>query len=405
MQRLVRLIALIPLLVTAVAVSPAAAPARQTPAAVTIPFELLNHHVIVKATVNKSRPLSFVLDTGANLAIVRTDVARELKLTLEGSVTSRGAGPGAQSGSRVRNATWSLVGLERVAQPVAFALPLPELPTALGADIAGIIGGEFIKQFVVELDYQGHLLRLHDPAAFVYTGKGETLPLELTANGHAVVTATVTPAGGSAIERKFMLDIGSGGALALHSPFVAEHGLLPPPGKSIRAIGAAGAGGRAAGRLGRVEALQIGSFTIASPITLFSEDTAGAFADAPLAGNIGAQIASRFRLFFDYGRRRLILEPSATFAAPFDRAFAGIALRTTTSGFHAFRVSELLEASPAAEAGLAVDDIITAVGGVPASDLTLNAINEMLEMPIARELTIRRAAQTVTVTLTPRRLI
>src|SRR5262245_65571585 len=54
--------------------------------AVTIPFEGANHLVIVQAKVNNSRPLSFVLDTGADAAIVRMATAVELGLSLEGSV-------------------------------------------------------------------------------------------------------------------------------------------------------------------------------------------------------------------------------------------------------------------------------------------------------------------------------
>ena len=53
---------------------------------VTIPFELVARHIVVKVTI-KSRPLSFVLDTGANAAIVRTPIAKELGLALYGSVS------------------------------------------------------------------------------------------------------------------------------------------------------------------------------------------------------------------------------------------------------------------------------------------------------------------------------
>ncbi|HEU4935839.1 MAG TPA: PDZ domain-containing protein, partial [Vicinamibacterales bacterium] len=220
-----------------------------------------------------------------------------------------------------------------------------------------------------------------------------------------VVKAIVTSQGAGSLERSFMFDIGSGGALVLHSPFVTEHRLPGPDMKTIRAIGGAGAGGRTAGRFGRVTTLRIGSFVIANPIALFSEDTAGAFADPSLAGNIGARIASRFRIFFDYGRRRMILEPSPTFAEPFDHAFSGIALRAERPDYHAFRVREVLEESPATDAGLAVGDIIVSIDGAPAESLTLSAINEMLEKPVTRELVIRRGEQTMRTTLTPKRPI
>ena len=394
------------LLLVSNATSTSGARAVRRPAAepVTIPFELANHLVILEARVTKSRPLSFILDTGANVAIVRIDTAKELGLALTGSVTARGAGPGSQTGSRVRNATWSLVGLERVAQPVSFTLPLPELPAALGRDLDGIVGGEFIRQFVVELDYQSRFIRLHDPATFQYTGRGEALPLDFNASGHPVVNATVTsPAG--VFERRFHLDIGSGLALALHSPFVKEHNLLASSAKSIRMIGARGVGGREAGRLGRVTALQIGSFRINNVITLFAEASAGAFADPALAGNIGAQIANRFRMFLDYGRRRLILEASSRFADPYDRAFSGLALRAEGADYRTFRVREVLEDSPATEAAILAGDVVVSIDGITADKLTLTTLNEMLEQPVARQLEVRRGEQRIELTLTPRPLI
>jgi S1-C subfamily serine protease len=138
---------------------------------------------------------------------------------------------------------------------------------------------------------------------------------------------------------------------------------------------------------------------------LFSEDTAGAFADKSLAGNIGAQILTRFRLFFDYGRRRIILEPSSKLAEPFDRGFSGLSLRAHGADYRTFRVHDVLEGSPAAEAGLAEGDVITAIGATPAAELTLPSIVEMFEKPISYELTIQRRDTIIKVVLTPRTLI
>jgi hypothetical protein len=383
----------------------AGAPQRAAASTVTIPFELATRHVIVKVSVNKSRPLSFLLDTGADKAIIRTDVAKELGLSLYGSINAAGAGAGRQGGSRVKDATWSLVGLEGFAQPVSLTLPMPLLPAAMGRDIDGIIGGEFIKEFVVELDYQERSLTLHDPGPFKYAGRGAILPLEFNSDGHPVLKATVSPVAGRPIEGKFLLDIGSGLALALHSPFVTQHRLAGPEIKTIRAIGGAGAGGRVTGRLGRVASLRIGLFTIDQPIAMFAEDKAGAFANPLLAGNIGAQIASRFRSFLDYGRKRIILEPSPTFADPFDRAISGLALRTEAPDYRTFRVHEVLEESAATEAGIQTGDIITAIDGTTARNLTMSMIHEMFERPVPYQLTIRRGDQMIRVTLTPRKLL
>ena len=378
---------------------------RAATSAISIPFEVATRHVIVKATVNGSRPLSFALDTGANRAIVRTDIAKELQLTLYGTIRTGGAGPGAQEGSFVRDATWSLVGLDGFAQPVAVALPFSDLPSALGRDLDGIIGAEFIRQFVVEIDYRARMLTLHDRDTFAYTGHGEALPLDFTSNGHPVLDGRVAPVERAPIAGRFLLDIGSGLALILHSPFVAEHGLLLSPAQSIRAIGISGAGGRSIGRFGRVVSLQIGSFKFDGPLALFSQDQGGAFANAALAGNIGATIASRFRMFLDYGRRRIILEPAATLTDPFDAAISGLALRAYGADHRTFRVHEVLEASPATDAGIAEGDVIMAIDGSVAATFTLSEIIDLFEKPVARELTMRREGRTFKTTLTPRHLI
>jgi hypothetical protein len=393
------------LLVAAWSLSPDAAVQKAPAHPVVIPFETGPRHIIVQATVNGSRPLSFIFDTGANQAIVRMDVAKELNLNLEGEVHTGGAGAGTQTGSQVKRANWSLVGMAEFAQPVSLALPLVELPAAMGRDVDGIIGGEFIRQFVIEVDYQAHTLTLHDPRIFRYSGTGETLPIDFTPDNHPVLMATVTPSGGRPIERRFLLDLGSGGALILHSPFVVEQRLLEQGLKTVRSIGAAGAGGRSVGQIGRVDALQIGSVTLKNVLTTFSEDRAGAFANAALAGNIGAQIANRFRVFLDYSHKQITLEPAATVGNPFDRAFSGVALRADGPGYHTFHVREILEQSPATDADIREGDVITAIDGTPASALTLSAINEMFEKPATYTLTVQRGGQTITAVLKPRRMV
>ena len=392
----------------AVAATPPEPAAALQPAAslpVTIPFEVANRHVVVQVKVNGSRPLSFLLDTGANAAIIRLETARELGLTLHGEASAGGAGPGSVAGQMVKGASWSLVGFDRFSQPVTLALPLTLLPTGLGRPIDGIIGGEFIKQFVLELDYQARSIRLHDRKRFRYDGPGETVPIELTPSAAPVVTATLTPLGGAPIRHRFMLDIGSGLALAIHTPFVAEHNLLGGGIPTIRASGMAGAGGVSVGRLGRVAAFEIGSFKLENVIALFSQDKIGAFANPSLAGNIGAQIASRFRLILDYSRKRIMLEPAPTLADPFDRAMSGMTLRAEGADYRTYRVREVLEASPAHDAGITAGDLLQSIDGTDAAALTLTAINEMLEKAVARQLTIRRGEQVITLTLTPKRLI
>src|SRR2546423_3485911 len=374
-------------------------------APVTIPFEFVTRHIMLKVRINNSRPLSFVFDTGDKVGIVDADVAKELGLKLEGQLRIGGAGSDTLPGSFVKEANWTLPGLEGFSQPVALSMPLARLAARFGHDFDGIIGSEFIKQFIVEVDYQKRVLKLYDKDKFSYSGAGESIPIQLNGAGFPILDGVVAPAGGAPIAGKFVLDLGSSGSLVLMSPVVTEHNLLGNGLKTIKAIGVGGAGGQSLGQIGRVHELKIGNFKIANPLTLFSEDKSGAMASRDLIANVGEQIAAKFKVFLDYSHARIILESTTTFADPMDRATAGLVMTTEGKGRATVRITDVLENSPASEAGLQKDDILVSIDGKEAADLQVSRLAELFEKPATYKLKIRRGEQSLQIPLTPRKLI
>jgi hypothetical protein len=371
----------------------------------TIPFEMVNRHIVLKVQVDNSRLLSFVLDTGDQLAIINLERARELGLKLEGEINMGGAGSAISTGAFVRDSKFTIPGFPGFSQSLKAALPIGGMASRFGQDFDGIIGSEFIKQFVLELDYQARVIKLYDKDKFNYAGPGESIPITLNSAGHPIIEAEVTPMGSAPITGKFVLDIGSGGALALYSPFVAGHNLLAPTLPTIKAIGVGGAGGEVTARIGRVSELKIGRFRISQPITLFSEDKVGAFASPALVGNVGQQIVGKFKLFFDYSHRRIIFEPNDSFNETFDRSFSGLSIVAEGKDYRTFRIADVLENSPGTEAGLRKDDTITAIDGKAVAAFSLTTMLELFERPVAYQLTIRRGSQTLQTRLTPRKLV
>jgi C-terminal processing protease CtpA/Prc len=69
-------------------------------------------------------------------------------------------------------------------------------------------------------------------------------------------------------------------------------------------------------------------------------------------------------------------------------------------------VYQVIADSPAAEAGVRVGDVLTAIDGVPAARFTLDEINQMLKVP-GREykLSFKRGAGTLSMKIKMRRLI
>src|SRR4029077_6568931 len=118
--------------------------------------------------------------------------ARELRLNLSGSLSVGGAGAERVAGAYVKEACLPIPAFPGFSQPVNMALPLSALSARLGQDFDGIIGSEFIKHFVVEIDYQANVLKLHNQTKFVYTGQGQSIPIQLV-NGHPILNAEVRP--------------------------------------------------------------------------------------------------------------------------------------------------------------------------------------------------------------------
>ena len=48
----------------------------------------------------------------------------------------------------------------------------------VGRPYQGTLGADFFSRVVVEIDYARQTVRLYDPAAYKYTGKGAVFPFE-----------------------------------------------------------------------------------------------------------------------------------------------------------------------------------------------------------------------------------
>ena len=52
-------------------------------------------------------------------------------------------------------------------------IPLSPLNKFEGVELDGILGYDFFKRFVVEVDYINHILTIYEPEKFNYSGDGE----------------------------------------------------------------------------------------------------------------------------------------------------------------------------------------------------------------------------------------
>ena len=364
-----------------------------------IPFQEDDGHIFLQVRINNSAPLWFGLDTGATRSSIDQRVAQSLGLKSAGSQQVGGAG-GYEEASIFNGVSIKLPGVELVDQTV-WGLPLEFLPPATGRRIDGIIGYELFKNFVVDIDYAGLLINLHDPTKYDYRGSGKSVPLKVQPDGAIYVQARLNVAGREPLEGEFVIDTGGNGSLMLARTFVEQHRLLEAVKPTIPA-GGGGVGGPIQIVFGRIKSLQFGDFVFNSPLTGLVK--AGEIADAGKAGNIGGKCLRRFRIIFEYSRGRMTLEPNAYFALPDEFDMSGVALAGEGPDLSQIKVLRVRPNSPASEAGLLIQDLIEAVDGQPIRELA--RIKQLFRQD-GREylLTVKRAEQRLQLKIKLRRLI
>lgn len=365
------------------------------------PMEMNGNHVLLQGRVNGSGPLWFTLDTGAAASVINLRHARELGLQLTATGRAQGAGGTAET-ARLSGITFSLEGVE-IKNLNVMAIALESIEATAGRSMDVIIGAELFYRYVVEVDYETRFITLYDPKQFVYTGTGESLPLKLNQN-HPYVRGRVAIPGMEPIEGDFVIDAGSGFGITFNPGFVQERKLAERVPNTIETK-ARGVGGEFPLVIGRIESLELGRFKLEKPTSAFPR-TIGFISKEGSAGNIGGLILRRFKVIFDYSRKRMILEPNKSFNDPFEFDMTGMALVTDPPQFKTIKINRVMAGSPAAEAGLKVEDVILEVEGRAASEYRLHTLREMFKKEGKTfSFKVKRGDETLMVKLKTRRLI
>ena len=374
----------------------------------TIPADVTSYGgIFLRVRVNNSEPMWFALDSGASSPFfIDTRRAKELGLKLHGRVSrGGGAGPAVYEVAKTSGLTISLGGLNSEGQ-TADVISLGSIEAQVGRPLDGIVGLDLFTRYVVEIDYFGNEIRLHDPKTYNYSGAGESISLTLR-HGHFFVPAKIEMPGRPPHEGQFLVDTGGFMVTAvLTTPFSQSKNLPASNQKTILDKSLSGLGGETRLLISRATSFTLGNLSIRAPLIYVSQDTGGALASSDYEGLIGSEILRRFTVVFDYARGRLILEPNAHDAEPVEYDMSGLSLRAYGDDLRTFRVYQVLDNSPAAEAGLRVGDVLTTIDGVPASRFTLDCVIQMMKEP-GREhrLSIKRGSWANAVKIKTRRLI
>jgi Aspartyl protease/PDZ domain len=334
-----------------------------------IPFDLYKNQIFVPMQVNGSRPLWFILDSGANTAALDETISQELGLKTEGSGETQGVGSNSVQMKFLKNIKFSLPDLDFFDDEI---ITLDYRPNFAFQDreTHGMFSYDFLKRFVVTIDYEKRLLTVTEPSAVTQTGdlqnRGTVFPLTFQSE-LPYVEAEITVPGNPPQDTTFLVDIGSGDAVDWPKLGTSKGKLMD----TVTGVGLGnnqkrGFSGRGTLRLGKFEFKGI-------PIHCCGGNELGNHL-------IGGELLKRFTVTLDFPRQRMLLLPNSDLSKPFPFDSSGLILRRERdSGF--FLIKTVIPGTPAAETGLRSSDLIEQVNGIPAAQWTLETLEEALSEP------------------------
>ena len=360
-----------------------------------VPIEF-DGDVIVEARLNGQGPFAFILDTGGH-DILTPAAASALGLKTVGAGQSGGSGAGTVSEQYARVERLDIGAMTMRDQPFT-VIPLSFDTVERGArpPLAGILGLELFERFAMRLDYQARTLSFEPLAGHRHRSGGTAVPIFFS-DDEPLLVAKINGLAGDV-----GLDTGNSGSLIVQGQWADAHGLKEQMMRGFPSMGF-GMGGASSAWSSRAD-FEVAGRLIPQIVARYIADTKGAFSSRTESGNVGNDVLQNFTLDFDYGRGEIVFEPVAGVTPrPFDRAGATVIKERAD----AFKVVAVAAGTPAAEAGLKVDDEIVAVDGNASTQLSgWDFRRAMRQSPQTKvQLSIVRAGQTVNAVLTLRELL
>src|SRR5262249_43842777 len=234
--------------------------------ALRIPLEIDNKIILMRVSVNGSTPLRFIFDSGASASAISSKRASELGLKTKGKFQGDATG-GKIEASSVEGVELTVQGAKVSNQTIA-VIPLPPPP---GFEFDGIIGYDFIKQFVVEIDYLQKVMNLYNPLSYHYCGAGASIPVVLVGK-IPLTNREILVEGRTQITARLEVDTGGDNTFLLNSPFVKKQRLVDAVQNTTQDT-RRGAGGEQEVITGRVKTVRLGPFVFNNPPIMLSLDT------------------------------------------------------------------------------------------------------------------------------------
>jgi hypothetical protein len=356
---------------------------------VSFEFQFINNLIIVPVIINDSDTLHFILDTGINSSIMtELSIGDSLSLNYLRQIKLRGLGKGNPIDALHSTGNNFLIsGIIGYNQDLYILLQnVFNLSSLLGTRVHGLLGYNIFKNFIVEINFSKKVITFHNPEYYDPRIRRRTVSIPLVIERtKPYIQGQITRSDGKIYPVKLLVDMGASHALWIDPESIDGFDI---PARNIETFLGTGLSGEIDGKIGRLEALQIGSYTFEKVITAFPDSSsfAGALGLDDRNGSLGSEILRRFQVVMDYPNQRMLLTPNKFYSDPFNMNMTGIEVESIYPGLPIFQVSYVRKNSPGYRAGIRKGDEILSLNNSNISTYNINDIYELFESRPGRKI-------------------
>ena len=270
----------------------------------TLPFLQDEGSVILQIRLNdKSRRLSFLLDTGADGMAIRKNLADSLNLDISHAQTANVVGGQKQVEISSGNTVFLTDSVSLTNQNIAIFENVRD-------NIDGIIGLNLVKQYITQIDFDKKLIYLYSFGDFGYADGGSVVEVG-TQYGLISIPGILNLTGKKEIAGTFVIDTGASYHLIAFSHFVRKNRLLLSGFKPESSGSTISLGHATPVYNGKASEFVIGNGIMQAdmPVTLQASTGKGQDDRKIPDGSVGIQFLNRYNLTIDLLKKEIYLIP------------------------------------------------------------------------------------------------
>jgi hypothetical protein len=299
-----------------------------------------------------SQPLTFILDTGSGGISLDSATCSHLHLSPRLTDTVVTGIAGKRRVSYVFNKTLMIDTLKITGLNMHIS-DYSDVSSIYGQKIDGIIGYSFFNRFIVQVNFDTSRIKIFAPGRMDYGNKGTLLSPAF----NSLIMQRATVRDHRKVSFPFYMDTGAGLCILLSKKFQEDSTIISPKRRPV-IIQAEGLGGKKLMELTVVRQVKIGPYKFRNVPAYLYDDEQNITAYPFTGGLIGNDLMRRFNLTFNYGEKEMYIEPNTHYFDEFDYAYTGLSIYDVNDGIF---VEDIVENSPAAKAGLLLNDEIISI--------------------------------------------